>query len=98
MKERMEEIKEWRQQDTYEPWSALSEADVNIDWLISELEKTRAENERLKEALEFYADPETYRSHELTWRADDKRHSTSIMGPAINQDRGRWARKAIGRE
>jgi hypothetical protein len=57
----------------------------STDWLIAELEKAWAENERLKEALKWYADP----------------HNYGVGGGSserIMTDHGQRARKVMGRE
>lgn len=63
IKERLHAYKHWKEKagdsidDTHAP---------DIDWLISEIERMQKRAERLKEALQFYADSEEYPPKEIS--------------------------------
>ena len=63
-----------------------------------ELQREKAENRRYREALEFYADEETYEEvrHEAVYQGGEPIDPPSGEPPLIYYDKGQEARKALG--
>lgn len=65
-------------------------------WLISELETSWAENEKMREALSFYADSETYKW--IGQILNVKTNQFVGLSGVLADDKGDRARKALGGE
>src|SRR5690606_21955493 len=100
-KERLEDIKElvkkiesilydeWRQQELTNLIESLYYAD-HINWLINRVEELEKQNKRYREALEFYANEETYETKFAT--DTDEIFDTFTL---IELDEGKRACKAL---
>lgn len=91
-KERLEEIK-----NAYRYGYTLG-VNTYPYWLISRVDELEQQNKRYREALEFYADEESYEPLEVQIGAVTKegyKISKYKYDPKINTDKGEKARKAL---